>query len=201
LVLATLVLCKAADHWTGGGERKASATGGRQWLGTQTGQATDLAGWRCSEETGSPRGGAQYKELAAKLEQRRRERDQSKPLDELVADLEVGQKRKQAQVQPAKAAVEEAREVLHKAAEDFAAAEKAAAAKANEEDKLKAQLLGRHQKQVEQASWQRGPVRLGERALSQPAELEQVLGLVPATQALLVPVLRAVDQFEGAPGQ
>ena len=142
-----------------------------------------------------------YKELAAKLEMRRRKRDQNKPLDKQVRDLEAKQKRKQAQVQAAKAAVENAKKAVEEAAEELAAAEKAATAKIAEEDELKAQLLALHQKQVEQASSQREPVQLGEKARSLLAELGQVLGPVPATQALLVPVLQAVNQFEAAAGQ
>ena len=44
-----------------------------------------------------------YKEVAAKLEQRRREHDQSKPLDKQVRDLEPRQKHERALVQAARA--------------------------------------------------------------------------------------------------
>ena len=71
--------------------------------------------------------------------------------DKQVRDLEAKQKRKQAQAQAAKTAVDKARKAVEEAAEQLAAAEKAATAKAAEEDELKAQLLALHQKQGEQA--------------------------------------------------
>ena len=109
------MLCRA-NNWTGG-EGSAAAAVGQQWHGTLTGQAVNLTGWQCSHEAGSHSGGAaHYKELAAKLGQRRRERDdQNKPLDKSVMDLEAEQKRKQAQVQPPGADAEEAKEALEKA--------------------------------------------------------------------------------------
>ena len=95
----------------------------RNWLAKRGWKSVWSDGW--GTEKGATAGGVAilYKELAAKLGQRRRERDdQSKPLGKSVTDREAEQKRKQAQVQPTSADAEEAREVLENAMEDFAAA-------------------------------------------------------------------------------